>query len=379
MRYYFIAGEASGDLHAGNLIAELAKIDKQAVFRGLGGERMEQSGMQLVKHYREMAFMGFVPVLMNLRTIQNNFRLCESDLLQFKPDVLILVDYPGFNLRMAQFAKQHGIKVYYYISPKIWAWKKRRVHKIKELVDEMFTIFPFETEFYQQYNYKVNYVGNPILDAVLAQQETPNLHEFARKHQLPEKEIIALLPGSRKAEISYLLPVMLEASQSFPQYHFVVAGAPNMDASFYEPFIQNYPVKVIWNETYSIVQHSRAAMVASGTATLEVAILNTPQVVCYKMAGGALFHLLGFIFITLNWVSLVNIILNKEAVKELLQVHFTRKKLVAEMNEILQNPQHLQQIMNDYQELRNKLGKPGASKQAAEAIYKKLTQSQETK
>lgn len=379
MKYYFIAGEASGDLHAGNLIAEFAKIDKQAVFRGLGGERMEQSGMQLVKHYREMAFMGFVPVLMNLRTIQKNFRLCESDLLRFKPDVLILVDYPGFNLRMAQFAKQHGIKVYYYISPKIWAWKKRRVHKIKELVDEMFTIFPFETEFYQQYNYKVNYVGNPILDAVLAKQEKPNLQEFTHKHQLPEKEIIALLPGSRKAEISYLLPVMLEASQSFPHYQFVVAGAPNMDASFYEPFIQNYPAKVIWNETYLIVQHSRAAMVASGTATLEVAILNTPQVVCYKMAGGALFHLLGFIFITLNWVSLVNIILNKEAVKELLQVHFTRKKLVAEMNEILHNPQHLQQIMNDYQELRNKLGKPGASKQAAEAIYKKLTQSQETK
>ncbi len=372
MKYYFIAGEASGDLHAGNLIAELAKNDSKAVFRGFGGERMENSGMQLVKHYREMAFMGFIPVLMNLRTIKKNFRLCENDLLQFCPDVLILVDYPGFNLRMARFAKQHGIKVFYYISPKIWAWKKRRVHQIKELVDEMFTILPFETDFYRKYNYEVNYVGNPILDAVLAKQENVDLQKFTRRHGLNEKEIIALLPGSRKAEISYLLPVMLQASESFPQYQFVVAGAPNMDASFYERFVGNYPVKVIWDDTYSIVQHSRAAMVASGTATLEVAILNTPQVVCYKMAGGAFFHLLGLIFIKLKWVSLVNIILNKEAVKELLQVNFTRKKLVNEMNEILNNPQHWQQIMNDYQELRDQLGRPGASRQAAAAIYSKL-------
>lgn len=372
MRYYFIAGEASGDLHAGNLIAELAKLDTNAVFRGFGGERMENAGMQLVKHYREMAFMGFIPVLLNLKTIKRNFSLCEQDLLQFKPDVLILVDYPGFNLRMAAFAKEHGIKVYYYISPKIWAWKKRRVHKIKVLVDEMFTILPFETEFYKKYNFEVNYVGNPILDAVLEKKIITDLSSFTNENDLPGKEIIALLPGSRKAEISYLLPVMLEASEAFPQYQFVIAGAPNMDASFYEKFIMNYPVKVLWNKTYEIVQNSKAAMVASGTATLEVAILNKPQVVCYKMAGGAFFHLLGLIFITLNWVSLVNIILNREAVKELLQLNFKKKKLVAEMKKILEDKNHYQRILDDYAELMQKLGEPGASKQAAVGIWKKL-------
>lgn len=372
MRYYFIAGEASGDLHAGNLIGELAKLDNDAVFRGFGGERMGKAGLQLIKHYRDMAFMGFVPVLLNLRTIKKNFRICEQDLLSFKPDVLILVDYPGFNLRMAAFAKSHGIKVYYYISPKIWAWKKRRVHKIKALVDEMFTILPFETEFYGRYNYKVIYVGNPILDAILEKKVQPDLSKFAKENGLANKEIIALLPGSRKAEISYLLPVMLEASESFPQYQFVIAGAPNMDASFYEKFTANYQVKVLWDKTYEIVQNSKAAMVASGTATLEVAILNTPQVVCYKMAGGAFFHLLGLIFITLNWVSLVNIILGREAVKELLQLNFKKRKLVAEMNRILNEPIYRQRMLDDYSELMQKMGKPGASKHAAEKIWEKL-------
>ena len=372
MRYYFIAGEASGDLHAGNLIGELAKLDKDAVFQGFGGERMKKAGMSLTKHYREMAFMGFIPVLMNLRTIKKNFALCEQDLLAFKPDVLILVDYPGFNLRMAKFARENGIKVYYYISPKIWAWKKGRVHKIKALVDEMFTILPFETEFYRKYKYEVNYVGNPILDAIMDKKIIADLPMFCRENDLPEKEIIALLPGSRKAEISYLLPVMLEASKSFPQYQFVIAGAPNMDAAFYEKYTAAYPVKVLWDKTYEIVQNSKAAMVASGTATLEVAILGTPQVVCYKMAGGAFFHLLGLIFITLNWVSLVNIILNREAVKELLQLNFKTQKLVAEMNRILNEPEYYQRIKNDYAELMQKLGKPGASRHAAEKIWEKL-------
>ncbi len=373
MRYYFIAGEASGDLHAGNLIAELSKIDLEAVSQGFGGERMENAGMKLTKHYRDMAFMGFIPVLMNLRTIKKNFRICEQDLLTFKSDVLILVDYPGFNLRMAKFAKDNGIKVYYYISPKIWAWKKGRVHKIKALVDEMFTILPFETDFYRKYNYSVNYVGNPILDAVLKKKIEADLPKFTKENGLPEKEIIALLPGSRKAEISYLLPVMLEASEAFPQYQFVIAGAPNMNTSFYETFTQNYPVKVLWDKTYEIVQNSKAAMVASGTATLEVAILNTPQVVCYKMAGGAFFHLLGLIFITLKWVSLVNIILGREVVKELLQVNFKKKKLVAEMNCILNDAAYNQRILDDYSELMQKLGNPGASRHAAEKIWEKLS------
>jgi len=375
MRYYFIAGEASGDLHAGNLIGELAKIDREAVFHGFGGERMEKAGMQLTRHYRDMAFMGFIPVLMNLRTIKKNFSLCEQDLLAFKPDVLILVDYPGFNLRMAAFAKANGIKVYYYISPKIWAWKTYRVHKIKALVDEMFTILPFETEFYRRYDYEVNYVGNPILDAVLEKRTEADLPKFTGENNLPEKEIIAILPGSRKAEISYLLPVMLQAAKAFPQYQYVIAGAPNMDASFYEKFTGNSPVRILWNKTYEIVQNSKAAMVASGTASLELAILNTPQVVCYKMAGGALCHLLGlFVLRRLNWVSLVNIILNREAVKELLQFNFTRKKLVAEMNRILNEPGYAGRIRNDYRELMKKLGNAGASHRAAEKIWEKLTE-----
>jgi lipid-A-disaccharide synthase len=375
MRYYFIAGEASGDLHAGNLIFELSRLDPDAVFQGLGGDRMEKAGMSLTKHYREMAFMGFIPVLMNLRTIKKNFCLCEQDLLAFKPDVLILVDYPGFNLRMAKFAKANGIRVYYYISPKIWAWKTGRVHKIKALVDGMFTILPFETEFYRKYNYEVNYVGNPILDAILKKKVVADFSRFARENDLSEKEMIVLLPGSRRAEISYLLPVMLEASEYFPQYQFVIAGAPNIDASFYEKFIKNYQVKVLWDKTYEIVQNSKAAMVASGTATLEVAILGTPQVVCYKMAGGALFHLAGAIVLrrNINWVSLVNIILNREAVKELLQLNFKTKKLVAEMKRILNEPAYYQRIKDDYAELMQKLGKPGASHRAAEKIWRNLS------
>lgn len=374
MRYYFIAGEASGDLHAGNLIAELAKLDSNAVFQGLGGDRMERAGMKLTKHYREMAFMGFIPVLMNLRTVKRNFTICEQDLLAFNPDVLILVDYPGFNLRMAAFAKKHGIKVYYYISPKIWAWKKYRVHKIKELVDEMFTIFPFETDFYRQYNYEVNYVGNPILDAVLEKVSDVNTETFVQENKLPAKEIIALLPGSRKAEISYLLPVMLEAAKSFSQYQFVIAGAPNVEPAFYERFTKDYPVPVLWNKTYEILQNSKTAMVASGTATLEVAILNVPQVICYKMAGGALFHLIGYwVLRKLRWISLVNIVMQKTVVTELLQIHLTKKNLVYEMDRILNEPEHFRQIVSDYRELREKLGKPGASGQAAAKIWEKLS------
>lgn len=372
MRYYFIAGEASGDLHAANLIKELSKIDAEAVFQGFGGDLMGQAGMQVVKNYREMAFMGFIPVLMNIRTIKRNFKTCEQDLRTFNPDVLILIDYPGFNLRMAKFAKEHGIKVYYYISPKIWAWKTHRVHKIKELVDEMFTIFPFETEFYAQYGYDVNYVGNPILDAILQKKVEPNLKKFAEENGLEEKETIAILPGSRKAEISYLLPVMLEAAKAFPEYQYVIAGAPAMDMKFYQKFVKDSGVKILWDKTYEIVQNSKAAMVASGTATLEVGILGTPQVVCYKMAGGALFQLIAKMVLKIKWASLVNIILNREAVKELIQLDFTSKKVGLEMHKILSDEKYYSQIKDSYNELLEKLGKPGASKQAAKKIVEKL-------
>lgn len=371
MRYYFIAGEASGDLHASNLIKELALLDADAVFHGFGGELMEAAGMKLTRHYREMAFMGFIPVLMNLQTIKKNFKTCEEDLLAFAPDVLVLVDYPGFNLRMAKFAKEHGIRVYYYISPKVWAWKEHRVKKIKALVDEMFTIFPFETAFYQKHGYAVNYVGNPLLDAVNTKKVEPS-SAFISENGLGEKPLIAILPGSRKAEIYTLLPTMLEATKAFPDYQFVIAGAPNLDASLYEKYTAAYPVKFVWGKTYELVCNSRAAILASGTVSLEVALLNVPQVVCYRMAGGAFFHLLGLIFIKLKWVSLVNIILNKEAVKELLQVNFKSKKIVRETRKMLDDQAHRKQILDDYQLLRDKLGKPGASRQAAEKILEKL-------
>ncbi len=372
MKYYVLAGEASGDLHASNLIKEISLIDPQAQFRGFGGELMEQAGMTVLKHYRDLAFMGLVPVVMNIRTIQKNFRFCEHDMLAFKPDVLILVDYPGFNLRMAKFAKARGIRTFYYISPKIWAWKEQRVHKIIASVDEMFTILPFETEFYQKYNYPVNYVGNPLLDAILEKKSEPDFHRFRTENNLPEKPYIAVLPGSRKGEISVLLPTMLEAAAHFPEYQCIIAGAPNMGIEFYQPFMKESKVPVIWGKTYEILTHSRAAIVSSGTATLETAILNVPQVVVYRLTPSWLFNFLKYFFLRTKFVSLVNIILEKEAVKELIQWNFTLKKVVEELRMILNSPENEKRILDDYWEMMIKLGDPGASKRAANLMVRKL-------
>jgi lipid-A-disaccharide synthase len=372
MRYYVLAGEASGDLHASNLIKEISLIDPQAQFRGFGGELMEQAGMTVLKHYRDLAFMGLVPVIMNIRTISKNFRFCEQDMLAFKPDVLILVDYPGFNLRMAKFAKAKGIKTFYYISPKIWAWKEQRVHKVIAYVDEMFTILPFETEFYRKYNYPVNYVGNPLLDAILEKKKDPDFPRFIAENNLPQKPILAVLPGSRKGEISVLLPTMLEAAAQFPEYQCVIAGAPNMGIEFYQPFMKESNVPVIWGKTYEILVHSRAAIVSSGTATLETAILNVPQVVVYRLTPSWLFNFLKFFFLKTEFVSLVNIILEKEAVKELIQWNFTLKNVVFELGNILNNPENEQRMLADYREMMIKLGDPGASKRAAELMVRKL-------
>jgi lipid-A-disaccharide synthase len=358
MKYYVLAGEASGDLHAANLIKEISLVDPQAQFRGFGGELMEQAGMMVLKHYRDLAFMGLVPVVMNIRTISKNFRFCEQDMLAFHPDVLILVDYPGFNLRMAKFAKAHGIRTFYYISPKIWAWKEQRVHKVIAFVDEMFTILPFETEFYKKYNYPVNYVGNPLLDAILEKKMDPDFPRFIAENDLPEKPILAVLPGSRKGEISVLLPTMLAAAANFPEYQCIIAGAPNMGIEFYQPFMKESKVPVIWGKTYEILTHSRAAIVSSGTATLETAILNVPQVVVYRL--------------TPKFVSLVNIILEKEAVKELIQWNFTLKNVIYELGNILDNQKNEKQMLADYQEMMIKLGEPGASKRAAELMVRKL-------
>ena len=375
MRYYILAGEASGDLHASNLIREIRLLDDEAKFRGFGGELMEQAGMTVLKHYRDLAFMGLVPVIVNIRTIQKNFRFCEQDLLRFKPDVLILIDYPGFNLRMAKFAKANGIRTFYYISPKIWAWKKKRVYRVKAYVDEMFTILPFEGDFYRQYDYPVNYVGNPLLDAILEKKTTPDFSKFRTENKLPEKPILAVLPGSRKGEISVLLPTMLEAAAQFPEYQCVIAGAPNMGDEFYQPFMKGQLVPIIWGRTYEILIHSRAAIVASGTATLETAILNVPQVVVYRLTPSWLFNFLKYFFLRTRFVSLVNIILEKEAVRELIQWNFTLKKVVQELKKILNDPENEKRMLADYQEMMAKLGESGASKRAAEMMVNKLKSS----
>jgi len=371
MKYYVIAGEASGDLHASNLIKEISLLDPQAQYRGFGGDLMEMAGMKVMKHYRDMAFMGLMPVLLNLRTIKKNFRFCEQDLLAFNPDVLLLVDYPGFNLRMAKFAKEHGIRTFYYISPKIWAWKQKRVVRVKAYVDEMFTILPFETEFYGKFDYKVNYVGNPLLDAILQKKTEPDYEHFFAENHLPDRPILALLPGSRRGEISVLLPTMLEAASHFPEYQCIIAGAPNMGTEFYQPFMKSHTAPIIWNKTYEILIHSRAAIVSSGTATLETAILNIPQVVVYQMTPNWLFKYLKF-FLTIKWVSLVNIILGREAVTELIQSDFTKKKIVIELEKILNDPENEKRMLADYCDMMVKLGEPGASKRAAGLMVSKL-------
>ncbi|HAH26249.1 MAG TPA: lipid-A-disaccharide synthase [Prolixibacteraceae bacterium] len=372
MKYYVLAGEASGDLHASNLIKEISLIDPQAQFRGFGGDLMEKAGMKVLKHYRDLAFMGIVPVIMNIRTIKKNFKFCEEDLLAFNPDVLILIDYPGFNLRMAKFAKEHGIRTYYYISPKIWAWKQKRVYRVKAYVDEMFTILPFESEFYGKFDYKVNYVGNPLLDAILQKKTEPDYPRFFAENQLPDKPILALLPGSRKAEISVLLPTMLEAASHFPEFQCIVAGAPNMGVEFYQPFMKSHTAPIIWDKTYEILVHSRAAIVSSGTATLETAILNVPQVVVYQLTPNWLFIYLKKYFLKTKWVSLVNIILKKEAVTELIQADFTLKNIVSELNKIVHDPQNEKRMLDDYREMMILLGNKGASERAARLMVSKL-------
>ena len=375
MKYYVIAGEASGDLHASNLIREINLIDPQAQFRGFGGDLMEKEGMKVLKHYRDMAFMGLVPVIMNIRTIKKNFKLCEQDILSFNPDVLILVDYPGFNLRMAKFAKEHGIPTFYYISPKIWAWKQKRVYRVKAYVDEMFTILPFESEFYGKFDYKVNYVGNPLLDAILQKKTAPNYQSFFADNHLPDKPVLALLPGSRRGEISVLLPTMLEAASRFPEFQCVIAGAPNMGTEFYKPFMKLHSAPIIWDKTYEILIHSRAAIVSSGTATLETAILNVPQVVVYQLTPNWLFKYLKKYFLKTKWVSLVNIILKREAVTELIQSDFTLENIVSEVNKIVRDPEHEKRMLADYREMMVLLGDKGASERAAKLMVSKLKDS----
>ncbi len=372
MKYFLIAGEASGDLHAAHLMQEISEQDSQAEFMYLGGNLMQANGGTLVQHYRNMAFMGFIPVVMNLDKIKANFRMAEEALVQFQPDKLILVDYPGFNLKMAKFAKKYlpHTQVVYYISPKLWAWKTYRIKSIKRYVDKMYTIFPFETEFFATYNYHVNYVGNPTYDEVHAALAsiTSTSDGFKEKNNLSNKPLIALLAGSRKQEVMHCLPRMLEAAQRFSDYQVVVAGAPGLDRTFYDSLVSD--VSVLFGQTYELLHHASAAVVNSGTATLEAAIVGTPQVVVYSVFGGRLAYWLKDIFIKTKYVSLVNIIAQKEVVKELLQHLFTTDNICAELAKILQDEVYRKSMLQGYRDLQHNLASEGvgAARNAAQHI-----------
>lgn len=360
MRYYIIAGEASGDLHGGNLVRELHKQDKSADVRCWGGDKMQAAGATLVKHYRDLAFMGFVEVIKHLRTIFRNIDFCKKDILAYKPDVLVLVDYPGFNMRIAQWAKQQGIKVVYYISPQVWAWKESRVKKIKSDVDKMLVILPFEVDFYKKWQYDATYVGHPLVEVVRAEKESVPVKK------LSDKPVIALLPGSRKQEINIKLPVMLTMVQHFPEYQFVVAGAPSQPDILYQELIGNAQVMLVRNETYNLLKQSSAALVTSGTATLETALFGVPQVVCYK--GNPISYWLATKLIKVKYISLVNLIMDKPVVTELIQHELNEQRLKQELEALLQETDTKKQLMQDYDTLWHKLGDSPASQRAATEI-----------
>lgn len=367
MRYYLIAGEASGDLHGSNLLRALRQEDPRAEFRAWGGDLMEAQGAELVKHYRDLAFMGFWEVVTHLGTILRNLRFCKRDILRYQPDVLILVDYPGFNLRIARWAAARGIRVFYYISPQLWAWHSSRVKQIRKSIERLYVILPFEPDFYAQYNYEVDYVGHPLLDVVEG-FEAPD--QFREQHQLDERPIIALLPGSRKQEIRRMLEGMLFMSTDFPDYQFVVAGAPSQPEEFYREFLRDYPgVKFISNQTYALLSSATAALVTSGTATLETALFRVPQVVCYR--GSALSYSIARRLIQVPYISLVNLIMDKPLVAELIQHDFRRERLREELQKLL-NPAQADLLQQGYEELHKKLGGPGASSRTAKLMVQRL-------
>jgi lipid-A-disaccharide synthase len=367
MNYYIIAGEASGDLHGSNLMKALLNKDVNANFRFWGGDLMQEVSDGLVKHYKELAFMGFLEVIMNLKTISKNLSFCKEDILNYNPDVIIFIDYPGFNLRIAKWAKQKGFKTHYYISPQIWAWKENRINDIKRDVDKMYVILPFEKTFYEnKHHYPVEFVGHPLLDAI-ADRTQVDEYEFRKQYALSDKPIIALLPGSRKQEISKMLSVMLSVVDKFPNHQFVIAGAPSQDFSFYKTFIKNKNISFVANKTYDLLSVSIAALVTSGTATLETAIFKIPQVVCYK--GSWLSYQIGKRLVNLKYISLVNLIMDKEVVKELIQDEFNTKNLSNELKVILDTKKRSEIFIN-YYDLEKKLGGKGASEKTAKFIFK---------
>ena len=364
MKYYIIAGEASGDLHASNLMKALQIEDLKADFRFWGGDLMQGVGGTLVKHYKERAFMGFGEVIMNLRKILGLISFCKKDIAQYQPDHIIFIDNSGFNLRIAKWAKKQGLRTNYYISPQVWASRAGRVEAIKRDIDAMYVILPFEEAFYKKYNYKVNFVGHPLIDAI-ADRTALDENNFRTEHNLDAKPIIALLPGSRKQEITKMLSVMLKMAPKFTDFQFVIAGAPSQEYQFYKTFISNKSVKFVDNRTYDLLSISYAALVTSGTATLEAALFKVPQVVCYK--AGSFSYQIAKRIITLKFISLVNLIMDREVVTELIQHDFNEKKLEQELNKILDKT-YREQLFLDYAELEHKLGGKGASEKAAKLI-----------
>jgi len=375
MKYFLIAGEASGDLHASNLMAALKRVDKEADFRFLGGDLMQAVGGKLIKHYKEMAYMGFIPVIMHLKTILRNMKTCEEEIRQYRPDVVILIDYPSFNLKIAEFVKKElNLPVYYYISPKIWAWKKYRIKAIRRNIDRMFCILPFETAFYDKLQYKVDYVGNPSVDAIAQFEAEQSEHpdHFVEEEKLNDKPILALLAGSRKQELKDNLPTMLEVAGCYPEMQTIIAGAPGLETKDYEIYTGNSKIKIVFGKTYQLLQHSTAALVTSGTATLETALLRVPQVVCYYVILGRIASFVFKHFFHIPYISLVNLIGQKTIVQELFGRRFSKDQIHEELERILHDTDYRNHMLNEYDHIIRILGKAGASDRAAILIYNSL-------
>ena len=369
MKYYIIAGEASGDLHGSNLMKAIYQEDSKADIRFWGGDLMKAVGGTSAKHYRDLAFMGFIEVVFNLKTIVKNIDFCKKDILDFQPDVLIFIDYPGFNMRIAKWAKLRNFKTHYYISPQIWAWKESRIKAIKRDFDKLYVILPFEKDFYEKkHHFPVEFVGHPLIDAIHARKSVSIL-EFKAAHQLDERPIVAILPGSRKQEIKKMLSVMLSVVDDFQSYQFVIAGAPSQEFSFYQPYLKNSNVKFISNKTYDLLAHASAALVTSGTATLETALFKVPEVVCYK--GSSISYQIAKRIITLKYISLVNLIMDASIVTELIQNDCNSKTIKLELQKILE-PTHRSWLLEKYDELETKLGGEGASQKTARLIINAL-------
>lgn len=365
MKYYLIAGEASGDLHGCNLIKGLKELDPDAAFRCFGGDLMEAEGAEVTLNYRKMSFNGIWEIVKNLKTINKHFELCKEDLINYSPDALILIDYPGFNLRMAEFAKKHGIKTLFYIAPKVWASRKWRIKKIRKYVDKLYAILPFEEKYFTKRHCQVDYLGNPLMDAIAGFKPISE-EKFRNENNLPDKPIIALLSGSRKMEIDLCLPEMISASSHYPDYQFIVAGAPSIKDSYYEKFLTGTNIKIVYNKTYDLLCNAKAAIVTSGTATLETALFKVPEVVIYKLIPAT--YIIGRPFVHIRFFSLVNIIMDREVVKELLQFNLA-KNIKTELGKILFDEKYRQTMLKDFDELINKIGKPGASMRAANSMY----------